>query len=214
MVPAYAIDASPAQCVIHALIEILPARPAVVVSGINYGANLSTEVTLSGTVGAALEAAAFGLPALAVSQEMHQALFLTGEEAESFAAAKRYTAHFCYELMRGSTPYDVHVLNLNVPLGASVDCGWRSTRLSRYRYLEPTKPDRAKGEGRPSYRIIKHPEMTEHDSDIRAVLVDRLVSMTPLSLDLTSRGIASNPMWQMSMSAIEGTYAGRAVARM
>ena len=211
-VPAYAVDASPALCVVHALTELLPQRPSLVVSGINYGANMSIEVTASGTVGAALEAAAFGIPAMAVSQEMYPDLYLDGDENETFGAAKRYTEHFADQLLGGSMPYDVHVLNLNAPMGVGPNCGWRSTRLSRHRYHEPVAPNRAGGQGRPSYSRIKHPEMTEHDSDIRAVMCDRLVSMTPLSLDLTSRGMAANPLWQMSVSAIEGIYAGTSVA--
>ena len=49
-------------------------RPALVVSGINYGENVGVGVTGSGTVGAALEAAGFGIPALAVSLEVDPAL--------------------------------------------------------------------------------------------------------------------------------------------
>jgi len=211
-VPAFAVDASPALCVVHAMTELLPRRPSVVVSGINYGANMSIEVTASGTVGAALEAAAFGLPAMAVSQEMAPDRYLEGDENEAFGAAMRYTEHFADQLLSGAMPYDVHVLNLNAPMGAGPNCGWRSTRLSRHRYSEPTAPNRENGQGRPSYCRIRHPEMTEHDSDIRTVMCDRLVSMTPLSLDLTSRGMAANPLWQMSVSAIEGIYAGTTVA--
>jgi 5'-nucleotidase len=53
----YAIVGSPAQAVLHAVLEIMPQRPDLVVSGINYGENIGTAITLSGTVGAALEAA-------------------------------------------------------------------------------------------------------------------------------------------------------------
>ena len=65
-VQVYGIDATPALCVVHAMIEFVPRPPALVVAGINFGENVSTEITISGTVGAALEAAAFGVPALAI----------------------------------------------------------------------------------------------------------------------------------------------------
>ena len=69
-VTAYAVDASPALTVVHGVLELAPRPPALVVSGINYGTNLGTEVTISGTVGAALEGGAFGIPSLAVSLDM------------------------------------------------------------------------------------------------------------------------------------------------
>src|SRR5512144_1347402 len=58
---AYAIGGTPAQAVLHGMLEILRARPALVVSGINYGENVGTGVTVSGTVGAVLEAASHGI---------------------------------------------------------------------------------------------------------------------------------------------------------
>ena len=58
---------------LHAVLEILPRKPDLVVSGINYGENVGSGVTVSGTVGAALEAAGLGIPALAVSLETYSA---------------------------------------------------------------------------------------------------------------------------------------------
>src|SRR5512139_2704864 len=65
----YSVGGTPAQAVLHGILEIMPSRPDLVVSGINYGENLGTGITVSGTVGAALEAAAMGIPALAISLE-------------------------------------------------------------------------------------------------------------------------------------------------
>ena len=58
----YSVGGTPAQAVLHAVYEILPERPNLVVSGINYGENLSVGITASGTVGAALEGAGLGVP--------------------------------------------------------------------------------------------------------------------------------------------------------
>jgi len=60
----YAVGGSPAQAVQYGILAILKQKPDLVVSGINYGENPATDITLSGTVGAALEAAAHGIPAL------------------------------------------------------------------------------------------------------------------------------------------------------
>ncbi len=65
----YAVGGTPAQAVLHAVLEILPQKPDLLVSGINFGENIGTSITISGTVGAALEGAALGIPSLAISLE-------------------------------------------------------------------------------------------------------------------------------------------------
>jgi len=186
-VTAYAVDASPALAVVHGMIELAPRRPALVVSGINFGTNLGIEVTISGTVGAALEAGAFGIPALAVSLEMEPAYHLTGDDAADYTAAMTFTQQFARYLLTRALPHDVDALNVNIPSDATPRIPWRLTRLSRRRYFFPTAPDRAKGEGRPGYKRIEDVRQAALDSDVRAVEVDGVVSVTPLSLDLTSR---------------------------
>jgi 5'-nucleotidase len=79
------------------------------------------------------------------------------------------------------------MLNVNIPSDATPETPWWLARLSRRRYYLPQAPDRANGQGRPGYLQIHKPEQAEFDSDVCAVLVDRVVSVTPLSLDLTSR---------------------------
>jgi 5'-nucleotidase len=186
-VRACAVDASPALAVVHAVIELAPRRPSLVVSGINSGANLGTEVTVSGTVGAALEAGAFGIPAMAVSLEMDPAYHLSGDDGADYRAAQAFTRLFSDRLLAHGMPYDVQALNINVPSDATSDTPWWLARLSRRRYYLPKAPDRANGQGRPGYVQLFQPEQAEFDSDVWAVLVDRVVSVTPLSLDLTSR---------------------------
>lgn len=186
-VPAFAVDASPALAVDHGVIELASRHPSLVISGINFGANLGIEVTISGTVGAALEASAFGIPALAVSLEMSPDYHLTGDAKADYAASKTFIRYFAELLLTHRLPRDVDILNLNVPASATARTSWRLTRLSRRRYFLPVPPDRDNGEGRPGYKLIERFERAEPGSDIRAVLVDRMISITPLSLDLTSR---------------------------
>ncbi|HEY89425.1 MAG TPA: 5'/3'-nucleotidase SurE [Thermoflexia bacterium] len=166
---AYAVNAAPAAVVVHALLELAARKPALVVSGINLGANISTEVTISGTVGAALEAAAAGIPALAVSLALPIALHnhATGAEVD-YRAAQAFTRRFAQHLLSTPRPYDTHVLNLNIPQTAT-----------------PEQCDNE--ESGPGYRVMAHPEQTAPDSDIYTLNVDKLISVTPLSLDLTAR---------------------------
>lgn len=188
-VQAYAIDGAPAQVVIHAMLQLVPRRPALVVSGINSGENISTEITVSGTVGAALEAATFGVPAIAVSLEMaidyHH--HLEGKNNLDYHATSTYIHYFAQRILDHNLPYDVDVLNINVPADATPQTPWRLTRISRKRYFEPLPPDLENGEKRLGYKILDDPREAEHDSDVWAVGVERCVSVTPLSLDMTSR---------------------------
>jgi 5'-nucleotidase len=63
----YSVDGTPTDCVMLAVMELLPRRPDLVVAGINHGANLGDDVTYSGTVASAIEATLQALPAIAVS---------------------------------------------------------------------------------------------------------------------------------------------------
>jgi len=90
------------------------------------------------------------------------------------------------QLLTYTLPYDTDVLNINIPADATPHTPWRLTQLSRRRYFTPLPPDRANGKGRPRYKVLKDFD-AETDSDIWAVTVDRLISITPLSLDLTGR---------------------------
>lgn len=187
--PAFSVDATPVLTVIHATYEILPRRPDLVVAGINSGENVSTEVTVSATVGAALEAAAQGIPALAVSLAMEKAYHYhaEGNHAAEYSGARAYTFRCARWLLEHALPFDVDVLNVNLPAGATPATPWRLTRLSRARYFIPTAPDRANGEGRPGYEVLEDLSRVEPDSDIAALRLHRCVSITPLSLDLTAR---------------------------
>ena len=184
---AYQLDATPALCVIHAMLHLADRRPALVVAGINFGENISTEVTISGTVGAALEAATFHVPALAVSVEMAIENHLSGDEEEDYSAAKAFTHRFANHLLSEKMPFDADVLSINLPRAATADTPWELTRLSRHRYFVPTPADRASGNPRPGYRMMDSPEKAEIGSDVWCLHHLHRVSVTPISLDLTSR---------------------------
>ena len=186
-ITAYAVDASPALAVVHGVIEFAPRPPDLVVSGINFGANLGIEVTISGTVGAALEGGAFGLPSLAISLEMEPAYHLTGRDDLDYGPAMSFTCSFADLLLTHALPDDIDAMSVNIPSDATPETPWRFARLSRRRYFIPTPPDRSNGGGRPGYRLFEDLQRAEPDSDVWAVMVDRVVAATPLSLDLTSR---------------------------
>jgi 5'-nucleotidase len=160
-----------------------------VVSGINYGENVGAGVTISGTVGAALEAAANGIPALAVSLETdpeHHRSYATSIE---FSTAAYFAVYFARLLLRKQLPFDVAVLKVDVPAHATPQTPWALTRLSRQNYYDPVRPLRTAWEQAlpVGYRRAGDPSADPQDTDIYALRVKEIVSVTPLSLDLTAR---------------------------
>jgi 5'-nucleotidase len=184
----YSVGGSPAQAVQHAVFEIMPRPPDLVVAGINYGENVTTSVTISGTVGAALEAAASGVAAMAVSLETEARYHLTHDEEVDFMTAAHFTAFFAGRILSSGRPADVDVLKIDVPKAATPATPWRLTRLSRARYYVPVVPDRRSlsDRGVLSYRVDDKVKL-EPGTDAYVLRVDRQVSVTPLSLDMTSR---------------------------
>jgi 5'-nucleotidase len=183
------VDDSPALVVVHAVLELAPRRPALVISGINYGENLGSDITVSGTVGAALQAAAMGIPALAASLQTPKEMHANPSEGVDFAAAVHFTRLFAQHLLTTPLPFDTDLLKLDVPSDATPETPWRLTRVSRHAYFVSAPPQRRSlaDLGMIDYEPLAHPEHAEPDSDIYALAVDRVVSIAPVSVDLTSR---------------------------
>lgn len=186
---AYAVDGSPAQVVLFALFEILMSPPDLVVAGINFGENVGFGITISGTVGAVLEAAAGGLRALAVSQETPADMKEDLSCEVDFSAASHFTKLFAEKTLALPAPADLAGWKVDVPLGASPETPWTLTRLSRARYYQPEAPGRTTFSDAVQipFRIRYDPRKLEPGSDVYALHIERKVSVTPLSLDLTSR---------------------------
>jgi 5'-nucleotidase len=188
-IQVYAVDGTPAQAVQHGVIELADRLPDLVVSGINYGENTGNGVTISGTVGAALEAASLSIPALAVSMQTPHDLHLTYSTEVDFTVAAGFARRFGEWMLYARLPDDVDVLKIEVPMHATLDTPWRTTRISRRRVYWPTRPERvALNEvGRLGYHFNADPAESEPDSDVYVLLHEKLVAVTPMSLDLSSR---------------------------
>jgi 5'-nucleotidase len=185
----FAVGGSPAQAVLHGVLEVLKFTPDLVVSGINYGENVGPGVTISGTVGAALEAAALGIPALAVSLETDVVHHLSYSEDVDFSAAAYFTARVAEFLLKKKLPPDVRVLKVEVPSDATTDTPMQWTRVSMQRYYEPVAPGRSSWDkpGRFTYHEAGRLDDEPEDTDVYVLRKKRWVSVSPLSLDLTSR---------------------------
>lgn len=196
--PAYAVESTPAQAVTLGILALAPhlfgRRPDLVISGINYGENLGTTVTASGTVGAALQAAELGVHGLAVSLETDKAYHYNHGHDVDWSAAAHFT-RLCARAMlapngAAQLPFDVDVIKVDVPSDATAATPWRLTRQSRQPYYEVLPPDEPQLEGELpilDYRIAVDWATLDPESDIWAFARDRVVSVTPLSQDMTAR---------------------------
>jgi 5'-nucleotidase len=185
----FGVGGTPAQTVQHAILEIIGQNPDLVVSGINYGANLGTGVTVSGTVGAALEAASHDIPAIAVSLDTDSQYHLSHSTDIDFSTAAHFTTLFARLAMGTSMEPDVKVLKIEVPAHATIQTPWKVTRLAQVRYYLPTKPKRTSWDQPESvgYELRTDLSMFSDKSDTYTVMKKGIVSVTPLSLDMTSR---------------------------
>ena len=185
----YAVGGSPAQAVLHGILDILKHKPDLVVSGINYGENVGYGITISGTVGAAMEAAAMGIPALAISLQTETQYHLTYSEEIDFMTAGHFTAYFAKLLLEKKFPKEVHVLKVEVPAHATRETDWQLSKLSGRRYYQPLAADRDSWEepGLITYKEVASLEQEEQDTDVYILRKKKMVAVTPLNLDMTAR---------------------------
>lgn len=186
--PGFGVKATPALAVVHAVHELANRPVSLSISGINYGENVATCVTASGTLGAALEAAEYGIPSLAVSQEIDSLDYHSYNTVEDFSAAIHFTRLVASKMLTNALPYDADLLKLEIPCKASEQTRLVVTRQDRIAYyqsiIEPRK--QLFGTKQEISQIPSKGQYNSKDTDAYA-LAEGLVSLTPLSLDLTSR---------------------------
>lgn len=192
-IPALVVDGSPADCIALALLGLVAEQPDIVVSGINRGENMAQDLTYSGTVTAALEAAIGGVPAIAFSLANHTA----DSPADYRVAAQVALTIAGYALRQGLPPFTI--LNVNIPPVARVE-DLRGIRLTRqglriYR-------DRLEAVAAGIARIGGEPPGANTDelgSDVWAVHRN-YVSVTPVHLDMTAhRFLAPLEAWELRL---------------
>ena len=187
-VRTFALDTSPAQAVRHGLLRFLPRMPDLAISGINYGENLGACVTISGTIGAAIEAASFGIPTLAASLETDRKYHFSHSAEIDFSTAAIFVRQFANWLLTHDLPKGVDILKLDVPYEAKPDTPWRTTRVSRQQYfISPVTIDEHGQKHISNYVRKIDFDTLEPDSDIYALAMDKVVSVSPLTIDLTAK---------------------------
>jgi 5'-nucleotidase len=188
---AYSVNGTPTDSVIIGMFVVMEGRkPDLVISGINVGENLSAEAaTTSGTIGAALEAANQGVPAIAVSMRVEDEgdKFVDTGRLRDYAAARHVIRRLAQCVLEGSMPPGVDVLNVNIPCDATKDTPVVSTALARRMY-DTRVHLRQDPRGRSYYWIDGTVvEDAAEGTDLHVMLKKGYISVTPLTLDMTAR---------------------------
>jgi 5'-nucleotidase len=181
----YGVDGSPLQAVQHGAIELAPRTPDLVISGINYGENIGASIIVSGTLGAAMEAAVMGIPAIAVSLECPPEFYYAHGDID-FSVAAYFMRKFALQTLANRLPSGVDLLNINVPQDATEATLWKPTIISKHKRYRLVAPERAALSDPGQLRWASTNVTFEPDSDIFTLSHERLVSVTPLRVNATA----------------------------
>jgi 5'-nucleotidase len=176
----FSVDGTPTDCVMLAMNNLVgDRRPDLVLSGINHGANMGDDVTYSGTVAAAMEAALLGVRAIAVSQ------FIREGQPLSFACPAQLGPDVIRKLAGAPWPENV-LLNLNFPAVAPDRVTGVKVVPHGRRKLGDDLHERFDPRGRSYFWIgpQRSSEAVPDNTDI-AVVEGGGISVTPIYLDLT-----------------------------
>lgn len=182
----YSLSGTPVDCVYLGMLKLCERRPAVVVSGVNDGFNLGSDVFYSGTVAAAVEGALRGAAGIACS---------LAPRAKNAARGIEFAARVVEAALAEPIPPGT-VLNLNMPDNGSEVYEW--TTLGRREYADDVV-ERHDPHGRPYYWVGGGPTGHEHVEGTDCVALARgHNSITPMHLDLTDRGRVTKPPWDVA----------------
>ncbi|HYF82882.1 MAG TPA: 5'/3'-nucleotidase SurE [Clostridia bacterium] len=177
-IDAWWVNGTPADCIKLGVETLLEARPDLIISGINDGENLGTDVIYSGTVSAAIEGSIFNIPSIAVSYEKH------GET--DFSLAAEAAVNMIEEVLKLASE-DKILLNINIPEIENINelKGIKITKLGVKKYrnnFEERKDPRGNSYYWLAGELIE--DENGEDTDIYAVR-NGFASITPLHVDLT-----------------------------
>ncbi|GAB6151779.1 5'/3'-nucleotidase SurE [Desulfosporosinus burensis] len=183
----YAVSGTPSDCVKIAIQGELISKPDLLISGINQGSNLGTDVFYSGTVSAAMEGVLLGIPALAVS--------LASYEYDNFEPSAMYLAEHLDYLVE---EHRKGLMNINFP--GKLQTEWRGAKVTRLgkAVYENVFERRVNPHGKTYYwQCGNLTQDQEGDTDLRAIQ-DGFVSITPMHSDLTDYNDLQ--VWQTRLS--------------
>jgi 5'-nucleotidase len=174
----YSVNGTPADCVKFAVEKILPHKVEMVLSGINKGPNLGTDVIYSGTVSAAIEAAIYKIPSAAISLDMRN-------DNENYDIAAKYTKLIVEEAYGKFTERNI-VLNINVPDTEENQIkGIKVCELGN-RIYQNTFIEKIMDDDRVGYQLAGNITDVEKESTDVFYIKNGYITLTPLHYDLTN----------------------------
>ena len=183
----YGISGTPTDAVTIGLFEIMDEKPDIMISGINTGFNIGkAELTTSGTLGAAIEAASFSIPTIAISQEVTQddIKFENGQVEVDFNFAVKMLNKLAKIVLKKGLPEGIDLLNVNVPANPSDD-EFEIVTLGDRMY-SPVVEQRLDPRGKPYYWIDGDLyELNKPGSDVYELKVKQRTTITPIKIDQT-----------------------------
>lgn len=177
-ITAFSINGTPSDCVKIAIESILDSKPDIIVSGINDGPNLGTDVIYSGTVSAAIEGAIHNIPSIAMSVSGYKSKI-------NYDGAIYYSCKLVNLVYKNNIPNNM-IININIPsLSHTQIKGINITELGIRKY-ENSYIKREDPSGKTYYWLAGKLIDIENkrDSDVLAIEKDN-ISLTPLHFDLT-----------------------------
>lgn len=186
---AYQVHGSPAQAVAHGILELTSRKPDLCVSGINYGENIGFSLSCSGTVGAALEACSFNIPAMAISMEMNLGFHHDSHYGEQdWSTAKYFTEYIVKKILKYRWNKEIALLNVNIPKTATQQTEIAFTTQSTQNYYIFQKPETRDF----SKEFWLKPEIKwsktglDKHSDIYQLKYEKKVSITPIAKNMAA----------------------------
>lgn len=173
----YAVNGTPADCVKIAIKAILKKPPQLVISGINLGANIGTNLIYSGTVSAATEATIFNIPSFAIS--------LTTRIDPDFSFAAEFALKTAQLILKNGLP-ERTTININIPaVPKSKIAGVRVVKQGKSRVVERFDK-RMDPAGNTYYWMAGEMKTDEEDDDAdEGIIRKNMVSITPIHYDMT-----------------------------
>jgi len=178
---AYVVSGNPSDIVHLAMFKIVK-KIDLLASGINLGDNTSIQVILSsGTIGAAIQAALFNIPAIAFSTAISDEIRLI-KMKEYCRILKRYVRNITEWVIENGLPEKCDVLNVNFPDTLRENTEIVFTKPAKLRFLEKII-ERKDPRGKPYYWIYGEVlEETEKNTDVHVLWIEKNISITPLSI--------------------------------
>ncbi|MGP2492711.1 5'/3'-nucleotidase SurE [Mesorhizobium sp. PUT5] len=179
----FAVRGTPTDCVIMGARKILPDLPDLILSGVNSGANVADDVTYSGTVAGAMEGALLGVRSIALSQSYS---YVGEDRIVPYATAETLAPALLERLIATPLPHGV-LLNVNFPNCAPQEIAGTVVTSQGKLVHSLWIDERRDGRGMPYFwlRFGREPAEGKAGTDLHAMR-NRLVSVTPLQLDLTA----------------------------